>query len=113
MRNNEKGFTLIELILVVFVLFVLVNFIVGVVLLLSGYHPGTNPLINTQTLHGNQNVAGFWRGLLHGMFSFFTFIASLFDNNVTIYEVHNNGGWYNFGFVLGIGGLSAGCSSRR
>ncbi|MEV0841977.1 hypothetical protein AB0I55_20755 [Actinocatenispora sera] len=27
---------------------------------------------------------------------------SLFTDSVSIYDVHNNGGWYNFGFVLGI-----------
>ena len=46
-------------------------------------------------------VAGFWRGLWHGFICLFTMIASLFSNSVTVYEVHNNGGWYNFGFVLG------------
>jgi len=27
---------------------------------------------------------------------------------VNFYEVHNNGGWYNFGFVLGAGILFGG-----
>ena len=30
-----------------------------------------------------------------------SFIFSLFNDKVTIYEVHNSGGWYNFGFLLG------------
>lgn len=30
-----------------------------------------------------------------------TFIVSLFNPSVGIYEVNNNGGWYNFGFVVG------------
>jgi len=38
----------------------------------------------------------------------FTFIISLFDPTVDIYEIHNNGGWYDFGFFLGIGGPSCG-----
>jgi hypothetical protein len=29
--------------------------------------------------------------------------VSLFSKNVNVYEVHNNGSWYNFGFVLGAG----------
>jgi len=34
--------------------------------------------------------------------------------NVRFYEVHNNGGWYNFGFVLGAGlFLSGGILGRR
>jgi len=31
----------------------------------------------------------------------FTFIVSLFNPDVGIYEINNNGGWYNFGFVVG------------
>jgi len=47
-------------------------------------------------------VAGFWKGLWHGFIVLFSFIVSLFRDNVRIYEVHNNGGWYNFGYLLGI-----------
>ncbi|HEY3544911.1 MAG TPA: hypothetical protein VGK17_02325, partial [Propionicimonas sp.] len=36
-----------------------------------------------------------------GFISPITFIVSLFNHDVGIYEVHNNGGWYNFGFVAG------------
>lgn len=46
--------------------------------------------------------AGFWAGLWHGLIIIITFIISLFSDSVTIYEIHNNGGWYNFGFVLGL-----------
>ncbi|AWH96890.1 hypothetical protein [Dietzia psychralcaliphila] len=45
---------------------------------------------------------GFWWGLWHGLILPVTFIISLFTDTVTIYEVGNNGNWYNFGFVLGI-----------
>jgi len=58
----------------------------------------------------NNVVAGFWRGFWHGFICLFTMIASLFSNLVTIYEVHNNGGWYNFGFVLGAA-MFFGCSA--
>ena len=34
------------------------------------------------------------------------FIVSLFNPNVGIYETNNNGGWYNFGFVIGASGSS-------
>jgi hypothetical protein len=63
-----------------------------------------------------EKVAGFWRGLWHGIISPVTFIVSLFNKNINVYEVHNNGGWYNFGFLLGIGALSGGggsSASRR
>ncbi len=60
--------------------------------------------------------AGFWMGLWHGFISFFTFIISLFSDNVGIYEINNNGGWYNFGFILGVsiffGGSSKGTCRR-
>ena len=48
-------------------------------------------------------VAGFWKGIWHGLISPITFIISIFSKNIRFYEVHNNGGWYNFGFVLGAG----------
>ena len=47
-------------------------------------------------------AAGFWAGLWHGFIVVITFIISLFTDTVTIYEINNNGGWYNFGFVLGL-----------
>jgi hypothetical protein len=45
--------------------------------------------------------AGFWAGFWHGMILPFTFVVSLFKPGVNIYETNNNGGWYNFGFILG------------
>jgi hypothetical protein len=41
--------------------------------------------------------------------------VSLFNPDVGIYEIHNNGAWYNLGFLLGIvvplsGGARAGAS---
>lgn len=45
-------------------------------------------------------------------------MISLFTDRVNIYDVHNNGNWYNFGFVLGAGvlfggGSGAGARPRR
>jgi len=51
---------------------------------------------------GGQELAGFWLGLWHGVITPVTFVISLFNDNVNVYEVHNNGNWYNFGFVLGL-----------
>jgi hypothetical protein len=47
--------------------------------------------------------AGFWGGLWHGIIAPITFIVSLFVTGVSIYETRNNGRWYEFGFMLGIG----------
>lgn len=54
---------------------------------------------------------GFWHGLWHGMILPFAWFVSLFDSDVAIYAVYNNGGWYDFGFMLGVG--SAGISASR
>lgn len=54
------------------------------------------------------DAAGFWAGFGHGFVVFISFIWSLFDSSVSIFATPNNGGWYTFGFVLGVGGLAKG-----
>lgn len=44
---------------------------------------------------------GFWYGLWHGFILPFAWFVSLFDSDVAIYAIYNNGGWYDFGFLLG------------
>ena len=44
---------------------------------------------------------GFWGGLWHGVVSPISFIGSLLDDDIAMYAVNNNGGWYDLGFVLG------------
>lgn len=57
---------------------------------------------------------GFWNGLWHGIISPVTFIVSLFKERVAIYAVNNNGGWYDFGFMLGISIIFGGpCGAAR
>jgi len=70
-------------------------------LALSSCAPGPNSVEKTPDQEGK--TAGFWLGLWHGLISPITFIISLFSKNIDIYEVHNSGSWYNFGFVLGAG----------
>lgn len=57
---------------------------------------------NTAAAAGGPDPAGFWLGLWHGIICPIAFVVSLFNDHVSIYEVRNNGNWYNFGFVLGI-----------
>ncbi len=60
--------------------------------------------------------AGFWRGLAHGFIAPVTFVVSLFREDTSIYEVKNNGGFYDAGFLIGIGcwgGGGAAASRRR
>ena len=51
---------------------------------------------------------GFWGGLWHGLITPISFIGSLFFDSIGIYAVNNNGGWYDFGFILGVGCLFGG-----
>ncbi|MBN9743239.1 hypothetical protein DMP23_19375 [Amycolatopsis sp. A1MSW2902] len=44
---------------------------------------------------------GFWLGLWHGFICPITFLVSLFNDHVGVYEVRNNGHLYDFGFVVG------------
>ncbi len=47
------------------------------------------------------NPAGFWAGLWHGIILPLTFMVSLFNANVRIYETSNRGRLYDFGFIIG------------
>jgi len=51
---------------------------------------------------------GFWNGLWHGFISPISFFGSLFSDDIAMYAVNNNGGWYDFGFVWGAGILFGG-----
>ena len=55
-------------------------------------------------------AAGFWAGLLHGFIAPVSLILSLITN-IGVYEVHNNGTWYNFGFIAGLALLIAAFAS--
>ena len=50
---------------------------------------------------GSGDQSGFLMGLWHGAITPVTFVVSLFDDHVAIYEVHDTGHWYDFGFLLG------------
>jgi len=56
------------------------------------------------------NPYGFLSGLWHGIIAPVSFVGSLFSENIAMYAVNNNGGWYDFGFVLGAGILFGGGS---
>ncbi|MBK7141262.1 MAG: hypothetical protein IPH75_04185 [bacterium] len=79
-----------------------IGFIVLLALtLLAACTPGPNTVEDIPS--GNGKTAGFLIGIWHGMISPITFVLSLFMDSINVYEVHNNGNWYNFGFVLGAG----------
>ena len=90
-----------------------VGLVVGgvLLLLLSACAAGPN------TAADSANDAGFWLGLWHGVIAPITFIVSLFSDTVGVYEADNTGGWYDFGFLLGLSiifsGSGAGGSRTR
>ena len=70
---------------------------------LSGCVPGDGT-------NSAEHLAGLLSGIWHGWIAPFSLICSLFDKNTSIYEVYNNGFWYDFGFYMaiisGFGGLA-------
>ena len=85
------------------------------VIIFSGCAAGPNPLKGKST-DAADSSAGFLLGLWHGIIVVIAFIVSWFKSSVSVYEVHNNGGWYNFGFILGVsmffGGSSGGACKK-
>jgi hypothetical protein len=79
--------------------------------LLSSCAAGPNPAA------GTGEPAGFWLGLWQGIIVPVTFVISLFTDNVSVYEVVNNGNWYDAGFFLGaamsLGGTGGGAARGR
>lgn len=56
---------------------------------------------------------GFWWGIWDGWTAVLAFIGNLFGGEYGIYESRNTGGWYDFGFLLGIGAIFGGGSSAN
>jgi hypothetical protein len=67
---------------------------------LTACAPGPNNLKGTPG--ARDSVAGFWLGLWQGFIAPFVLVVSLFKSGLNIYEVHNNGAWYNFGYLFGL-----------
>jgi hypothetical protein len=72
--------------------------LVAAVLVLAACAAGANTVAQAN----EPDAAGFWLGLWQGLISPITFLISLFNDDVNIYEVNSNGNWYNFGFMLGV-----------
>ena len=62
---------------------------------------GCADVSHIQYLNPSEHVYGFWGGTWHGMIMVPSFIGSLIWDDVAIYAVNNNGGWYDFGFIGG------------
>ena len=64
-------------------------------------------------LADEREQVGFLHGLWHGMIVIISFIVSLFDDSVSTYAIYNNGGWYDFGFLLGVIGIWGGGTQMK
>ena len=62
--------------------------------------PSPDPMFNTPGSNGR--VAGILMGLWHGIISPVTIVLSFVNKDSQMYEVNNDGGPYNLGFVLGV-----------
>ena len=78
--------------------------------ILAGCAPGPNQSQGTASTH--DGVAGFWLGLWQGFIAPFVFVVSLFKGGLSIYEVHNNGAWYNLGYLFGLACFFGGGGNR-
>ena len=56
---------------------------------------------------------GFLLGLWHGFIFPIAWILSLFVEEIAVYAVPNNGGWYDFGYFLGIVVFGVGARSTQ
>ena len=56
---------------------------------------------------------GFWLGVWHGFIFPVAWVISLFVPEIAIYAVPNNGGWYDFGYFLGIVVFGVGARKTR
>ena len=68
----------------------------------------------TQTVATTTATApGFWPGVWHGFIFPVAFLVSLFSDQIAVYAVPNNGGWYDFGYFVGIVVLGVGARSSK
>lgn len=58
----------------------------------------------------SDDAAGFFTGVWHGWIAPLSLLLSIFRDDIRIYEMHNTGWWYDFGFYIavisGFGGIS-------
>lgn len=77
--------------------------------------PGPNPMLNSSD--GQNKISGILLGIWHGVISPVTLVVSFINPNIQMYEVHNDGGPYNLGFLFGVAIifliLGASVGSRR
>jgi len=86
--------------------------IIGLILLSIGLLSSCADVSNIDIcLLENEHTYGFWGGLWHGIIVLFSFIGSLFSDDIAVYAVNNSGGWYDFGFWIGTLSFGGGSGS--
>jgi hypothetical protein len=65
--------------------------------------PGANSKYKLQ----GARPAGFLGGLWHGLTAVIAFMLSVSTAKVSVWETNNNGRWYEFGFLIGIGAFAS------
>lgn len=65
------------------------------------------------TVSQSENTPGFLLGLWHGFIFPVAWVLSVFMPNVAIYAVPNTGGWYDFGYFIGVVFLGVGARKTR
>ena len=48
---------------------------------------------------------GFWFGVWHGAILPIAWLMSVFNPDVAIYAIYNDGVWYDSGYMIGVGSL--------
>jgi ABC-type Fe3+-siderophore transport system permease subunit len=66
----------------------------------------------TQPL-ADPGTRGFLWGLWDGIIAPITFIVSLFQDSTRIYAYPNSGGWYDFGYLIGLTTWAGGSHAAR
>ena len=61
----------------------------------------------------NPEGPGFLHGVWHGFIFPLAWLVSLFDEKTAVYAVPNNGGWYDFGYFVGIVFIGVGARKTR
>ncbi len=83
---------------------VLGTMVVAGLLVLSGCTAAANDVVTPPGVE----LAGFWQGVWHGLVSPVTLVVSLFRDDVGLYAVHNDGAWYDVGFMVGVSTVLSG-----
>lgn len=60
-----------------------------------------------------QTAPGFLLGVWHGFIFPVAWVISLFVDTVAVYSVPNNGGWYDFGYFVGIVFIGVGARGTK